>query len=103
MRLPACSARSQSPGSWTSRSTANASCIPAMGEALLLEKACGAPPSLLDDALRADRAPRPRMELLLRRPGAAADVELDRAEGPFVALDRHAQGGQQPLGRVEVH
>ena len=35
--------------------------------------------------------------------GAAADVELDRAEGSLVPLDRHAQGRQQALGRVEVH
>src|SRR5579875_3843691 len=34
---------------------------------------------------------------------ATTDVQFDGAEGPLMALNRHAQGGQQPLGRIEVH
>ncbi len=42
-------------------------------------------------------------QLRLWRRDTAADVELDRAEGLFVTLDRHADGRQEPLGRVSVH
>ena len=57
----------------------------------------------LDDTLRSD-ASRLGVRGLMGATGcAAADVEFDRAEGPFVPLDGHAQRGQEPLGRVEVH
>ena len=55
----------------------------------------------LNDALGADAAGL-RVEGWGAR-GPAADVELDRAEGSLVPLDRHAQRGQEPLGGVEVH
>jgi hypothetical protein len=41
--------------------------------------------------------------LRLRRRDAAADVELDRTESLLVALDRRADGRQEPFGRVKVH
>ena len=35
--------------------------------------------------------------------GAPPDVQLDGAKGSFMPLNRHSQGRQEPLGRVEIH
>ena len=53
----------------------------------------------------ADRPGQPPGGAVCRRCAACSpsDVQLDRAEHPFVPLDRHPQGGQEPLGRVEIH
>ena len=38
----------------------------------------------------------------MRRTDPLLDVDFQHAEGRFVTLDRHVQGGQQPLGGVVV-
>ena len=57
-------------------------------------------PSLFDDPLRTDPA---GLGVSLGCPGAHRRTSSSMAEGPFMALDGHAQGRQEPLGRVEVH
>jgi hypothetical protein len=86
------------PGSTLSRGTSRDGSPPLVrgtgsveGETLTSRRRDGGVAGLFDDPLRPARpSTRLLLEMLLRRAGTAADVELDGAEGLLVPLDGHS-------------